>query len=273
MIIYLAFVVFGLIIGSFANALIYRLPRRISLLSPRRSHCPNCEKEIRAIDNIPILSWIILKGKCRSCNNPISVKYPIVEALNCFAAFYSIHHYQNIPTAILAYLIISLLIVITIIDLEFMIIPDKINKPGMVFGLILGLLNQNFNIFEFPFSPSIIDSAVGLAFGYGILFVIAWGYYKATGVSGLGGGDIKLMGFMGALFGPYAIPSILITGSFIGVIVGIIVIIIKKYSARTELPFGPSLAAGILIYMLGIDTISIINYYSIQFIAPSLING
>lgn len=270
MLTYIAFTIFGLVIGSFSNALIYRLPRKISLLNPKRSHCPHCNAEISAFDNIPILSWFLLRGACKKCSAPISIQYPIVEALNAFSAFYSLYHFHDIPTAALAYLLISILIVITFIDLEFMIIPDKINKPGMLFGLILGVFNEYIPLFNFPFSQSGIESLLGLAVGYGLLFSIAWIYYKATGISGLGGGDIKLMGFIGALFGPMAIPSILITGSLIGVVIGVFVIIAKKYSTRTELPFGPSLAAGILIHMFGIDMIQIINRCTISLIAPTL---
>jgi len=259
MLIELVFILFGLIWGSFSNALIYRLPNRIPLTNPKRSQCPKCQNDILAKDNIPVVSWLLLKGRCRNCKTPISFLYPLIEIMNAIAAFVSIKFFPDLPTAILVYFLLSILIVITVIDLQHMIIPDKINKPGMIFGILVGLTNQFYQITGFPFSQSLIESAIGLVLGYGILFSIAWLYLKMSGLSGLGGGDIKMMGFIGALLGPYAVFPILISSSFIGVFAGVLIIALKRYSFRSELPFGPSIALGIVLYIFGFDTVGIIN--------------
>ncbi len=154
-----------------------------------------------------------------------------------------------------------------------MIIPDQINKPGMIFGLLIGLLNQFFFTFENPFSPSIVDSLIGLVCGFGILYAIAWTYFKISGVSGLGGGDIKLMGFMGALLGPYSVMPILISASFMGSIIGVLLLAFKKSSFRTEFPFGPWLALGIALYLFGFDAMSLIQVITTQLFFPDLQNG
>lgn len=268
-----AFILLGLIWGSFSNALIYRLPNRIPLTNPKRSQCPSCKTDIGWFDNIPVLSWLVLNGKCRICKSKISIQYPMVEVLNAVSAYFCLEHFVHIPTALLSYFLLSTLIVITFIDLQHMIIPDKINKPGMIFGLFIGCLNEYSQVFLFPYSQTALESIAGLIFGYGLLFSVAWGYEKLSGVSGLGGGDIKLMGFMGALLGPASIPSILISGSFIGVFAGIIVILAKKYSLRTEMPFGPSLAIGIILYIFGFDAIELMNALTAKFLLPQLMHG
>jgi leader peptidase (prepilin peptidase)/N-methyltransferase len=177
------------------------------------------------------------------------------------------------PTGILAFFLLSTLIIITFIDLEHMIIPDRINKPGMIFGLLIGLINQFYLIFETPFSPNLTESFIGLICGYGLLYLIAWTYFKISGVSGLGGGDIKLMGFMGALLGPYSVMPILVTASFMGSIIGISLLAFKKSNFRTEIPFGPWLALGIAFYIFGFDAMSFIRIAMQEVLLPSYTNG
>jgi leader peptidase (prepilin peptidase)/N-methyltransferase len=250
---------FGLVHGSFLNVLIYRLPRKISIVSPLRSACPTCGNMIAWYDNIPLISWLFLFGNCRHCKSHISPIYPLVEVLSGISIIASVWFFGLTPTAILSFLFISILIVITVIDFQFMIIPDVINKPGIVFGLLIGCINQFTGIFEAPITSGILDSALGAALGYGILYLIAWAYFKYAKVSGLGGGDIKLMGFAGALLGAEAIfPSILMA-SFAGVIVGVGALMIKRSGLKTEIPFGPWLALGILLHMFGADPSSFIN--------------
>ncbi len=251
--------IFGLVIGSFLNVLIYRLPRKISVVRNARSACPKCGNMIAWYDNIPVVSWLLLRGKCRHCKESISVMYPVVELLSGITALLSVYYFSFTPTALLVFLFINILIVITIIDLQFMIIPDAINKPGMVFGVVIGCINQFTNLFEAPITSGITDSLLGAALGYGILYFIAWSYFKYAKVSGLGGGDIKLMGFTGALLGVDAIfPSILIA-SFAGVFAGFFVLLVKKGGLKTEIPFGPWLALGIVCHMLGANPSDFIN--------------
>ena len=254
----------ALIWGSFTNALIYRLPLKISLSDPKRSQCPNCKTEIAWNDNLPVLSWLLLKGKCRNCKTNISVIYPFVEIVNSILAVVSYQHFGPNLTAVLAFFLLSTLVVITIIDLQHMIIPDKINKPGMIFGLILGGLNEWLKFADFPFSLSLIESFSGLCFGYGLLYGIAWIYFKISGVSGLGGGDIKLMGFMGALLGPACVLPILISSSLSGAVIGLTVMLINRSGLKTEIPFGPWIALGICLYLFGFNVIDVVNYYTTQ---------
>lgn len=250
---------FGIVIGSFLNVLIYRLPRKISVVSKMRSACPHCGVLIAWYDNIPVLSWILLRGKCRHCKERISVLYPVVEILTGIIALLSFSYFGLNPTGILVFIFFSILLVITIIDLQFMIIPDAINKPGMIIGLFIGALNQFTEIFNFPVSSNILDSVLGALLGYGLLYFIAWSYFKYAKVSGLGGGDIKLMGFTGALLGVNSIfPSILMA-SFAGVFAGLFVLLVRRSGLKTEIPFGPWLALGIVFYMFGADPNALIN--------------
>lgn len=251
--------IFGLLIGSFLNAVIYRLPRKISLITKKRSACPSCNHQIAWYDNIPVLSWFILKGKCRNCSTKISVTYPLVELLTGIIAISSVHYFGFTPTALLVFSFTATLLAITFIDLEHMIIPDRINKPGMVFGLAIGAINEFTDIFSEPITGGILDSVLGMALGYGLLYFIAWAYFKYSGMSGLGGGDIKLMGFTGALLGAQSIfPSILIA-SFAGVFLGSAMLLFKKGGLKTEIPFGPWLALGIVCHMLGANPSEFIN--------------
>jgi leader peptidase (prepilin peptidase)/N-methyltransferase len=247
-------IIFGLIIGSFQNALIYRLPRKISLTNPKRSICTSCNQEIRAIDNIPVLSWINLNGECRNCKDKISVLYPVVELLNGLFCLIAISHWGLNPTGILMYFFFSILLTLSIIDLQHMILPDAINKPGVVFGISIGILNQYYKIFDIPFSQSLQESLIGCALGYGILYAVAWSYFQISKVDGLGGGDLKFMAFTGALYGPLPIIPTLITGSLLGVCFALFGLLFKRIKIRTELPFGPWLALALVLYLFGFDS-------------------
>ncbi len=249
----------GLIIGSFLNAVIYRLPREISLVNPRRSICPKCSNSLKWSNNIPLFSWLIQGGKCSFCKEKISITYPIIEAATGLLAIFSLYFYGATLTGLFCFIFLSVLLVITMIDLEHMIIPDKINKPGMIIGLLLGAANEYYNFLSFPFSQSLLSSVSGLILGYGTLYLIAWFFFKMTGLDGLGGGDIKLMGFSGALLGAGSIMPTLILGSLAGICAAVFAMIFKKAGLRTELPFGPWLALGMLLYMIHIDPVILIQ--------------
>ncbi|HMO18445.1 MAG TPA: prepilin peptidase [Oligoflexia bacterium] len=256
---YITALLLGLIIGSFLNVLIYRLPRKISVLDPVRSFCPECNTQIAWYDNIPVIGWLILGGKCRSCKAKISPLYPFIEICSGILAISSLWFFGVNETALLCYLFFAILLVITVIDLQFMIIPDRINKPGMVFGLLIGTLNQFTNIFSTPITNGILDSMIGGTLGFGLLYIIAWIYFKTSGTSGLGGGDIKLMGFTGTLLGFESIFPSLLIASLTGVVAGVLALTISKKGLRTEIPFGPWLALGIACHMFGLDPVSFIN--------------
>lgn len=242
--------IFGLCIGSFLNVCIYRIPRHISVLNPRRSFCPKCNQQLSAFDNIPLLSWVFLAGKCRYCKAAISGQYPFVEALSAMAAIASYLQFGTSSTALIIYALTGTLIVISFIDLEFMIIPDVISFPGMIVGFVLAIVTQFAHPFQSPpLASSVLDSFLGLLAGGGFFFVIAHLYYFITGRDGLGGGDVKLMGLTGAMLGLRSVVPIIFAGSLFGSVVGIGAMIIKGKGRHTELPFGPWLSIGAILYV------------------------
>jgi len=243
--------IFGAIVGSFLNVCIYRLPRNKSIIKPS-SFCPNCEKPIKYFDNIPILSYIILKGRCRNCSSKISIKYPIVETITAllYLMVYRVTG-LNMEFAVIL-LFVSILIVISFIDLEFQIIPDILSLGGLTFGLVLSFFRHNFGF---------LDALIGVLLGGGVLFVIAYGYQLLRKVEGMGGGDIKLIGMIGAFCGIKGAVFSLIAGSFLGTIVGVPAMLIKGKGAKYAIPFGPflSLAAIIYIFYGKMLTIAVLN--------------
>ncbi len=243
--------IFGLIIGSFLNVVIYRMPRKLSLSSPRRSYCPKCEKTLAWSDNIPVLSWTFLRGRCRYCKVPISGQYPLVELLSGFAAAASLIYYGPTLTAAIVYLLTATLIAITFIDFEFKIIPNRISYPGMTIGLLMGIATQFYGPFAFPLTQSPLDSLLGMIAGGGFFWAIGALYYLFTKRVGLGGGDIKLMGMTGAILGLGSVAPTIFIGSLLGSVVGIALMVIGKGGRQTEIPFGPWLSLGAIVYMFG----------------------
>jgi len=230
---------FGAIIGSFLNVCIVRLPKRESLIRPP-SHCPYCNKPIRFYDNIPIISYIILRGKCRYCNHPISPLYPMVEGLTGLMAVALFLRYGPTVEFVLLFFFSAALLVITFIDLAYQIIPDVISIPGIVIGFGASLLIS---------SVSWLDSLLGILAGGGILLLIAVGYKWITKRDGMGGGDIKLLAMMGAWLGWTAIPFIILASSLIGIFVGGGSGLLFRKGLRARIPFGPFLAVASLIYL------------------------
>ncbi|PJA27199.1 MAG: prepilin peptidase [candidate division Zixibacteria bacterium CG_4_9_14_3_um_filter_46_8] len=232
----------GLIFGSFFNVLIYRLPLKKSITYPP-SFCPKCFTPVKPYDNIPILSYIILKGKCRYCEAKINLRYPFVEGLGgiFFGLCYLIYGFtpQLIPALFLA----STFIVITFIDLDSQIIPDKVTLPGMAAGLAFSAL---------PGGISPADAIIGLLAGGLILYAIAFLGNAIFKKESMGGGDIKLAALIGAFLGWKAVLLTLILSSLFGSIVGIILIIIPTRTSEKRshtIPYGPFLATGATIAM------------------------
>jgi leader peptidase (prepilin peptidase)/N-methyltransferase len=237
--IFLVFVL-GLIIGSFINVCIYRIPRNESVIYPA-SHCPKCRTKIKPIDNIPLLSYILLKGRCRNCGSKISIQYPVVEFLTGLI-YLIIYLIYGLSIQSLVYIILSsALIIIAFIDLQKQMIPDVISLPGIVIGLILS--------FIVPYI-SFINSALGALVGGGIILIIAWVGSIIFKKEAMGGGDVKLAAMIGAFLGwRYTIISLFL-GFFLGALIGIILIIMKIKKREDAIPFGPFIALGSIITLL-----------------------
>jgi leader peptidase (prepilin peptidase)/N-methyltransferase len=228
----------GAATGSFLNVAIYRMPRGESVVAPR-SHCTTCERVIPWYDNLPVVSWLLLRGRCRGCGQSFSVRYPIVEALTAIILLgLSLQFGWTLGLAFAFYFACSLLVV-TYIDLDHQIIPDRITLPGIAVGLALALVAPA----EMRW-PAVQSWAIGTLVGGGILWVVAWGYELATGREGMGGGDIKLLAMIGAFLGWRAVLVTLIVGSFSGALIGVALIAARGADARMPIPFGPFLALG-----------------------------
>ncbi len=231
--------VFGLCIGSFLNVCIFRLPKSRSILRPGSS-CPTCNAPIRFYDNIPVLSYLWLKGKCRCCGRPISARYPLVELLTGLSAWGSALVFGISLTALVYFIFISALIVTTFIDIDHRIIPDFISLPGILVGLCASLFLPDLGF---------LNALAGVVMGGGILFVIAWGYRLLTGKEGMGGGDIKLLAMIGAFTGWKGVFFTIIVSSVSGTLVGLTVMLIAKKDLKYAIPFGPFLALGAVLYV------------------------
>lgn len=258
--------VFGLLIGSFLNVVIHRLPKmmeydwqcqcaelrgeettvreRLSLITPR-SRCPKCGHAIGALENIPILSWLLLRGQCSACKTPISARYPIVEALtaglSAFAAFHFGPGWPLLGALILVYALTAL----TFIDFDTQFLPDSITLPLLWAGLLFNLAG----VFT-----DLQSSVVGAMAGYLALWSVYWGFKLCTGKEGMGYGDFKLLAALGAWLGWQVLPLIILLSSLVGAVVGIGLILLARHGRDVPIPFGPYLAAaGLLAVFWGKD--------------------
>lgn len=234
--IYILAFVLGSIVGSFLNVCIHRIPEGKSIIFPSSS-CPNCNNPIAFYDNIPIFSYLVLFGKCRSCKTHISLRYPFVEFLTGLSAVILLKTF-GFSAGLPAYFIFTAsLIVITFIDLKYQIIPDIISLPGIGAGLLASC-----------FLPvGLLNSIIGVLIGGGTLALIAFGYHFVTGREGMGGGDIKLLAMIGAFLGWKAVIITLFIASFIGAVTGFVLMLAQGKDSKYAIPFGPFLAAGALI--------------------------
>jgi leader peptidase (prepilin peptidase)/N-methyltransferase len=232
--------ILGLIVGSFSNVCIYRIPRNESIIYPA-SHCPKCRSNISPKDNIPLLSYILLKGRCRNCKSKISIQYPIVELLSGLI-YLIIYLTYGLSIQSLIYIILSsTLIIIAFIDLNEQIVPDVISLPGMVIGLILS--------FFVPYI-SYANSALGIAVGGGIILIIGLAGSVIFKKEAMGGGDVKLAAMIGAFLGWRYIIISLFLGFFLGALAGIFLIMSKIKSREDAIPFGPFIVLGSFITLL-----------------------
>lgn len=236
---YLFAFLLGAVVGSFLNVCIFRMPKEESVVSPP-SHCPVCNYQIRWFDNIPLLSYIALGGKCRGCGTKISLQYPLVELINGLLTLALFMRFGPTLTFLTLFLFCSALVVITFIDIEHQIIPDEISLSGIVVGFILSF---------FLTGHSWLNSLLGILLGGGSLLIVAYGYQMLTGKDGMGGGDIKLLAMMGAFLGWKAIPFIIFFSSLIGSVIGVSIMLIQKKDSKLAIPFGPYLAVAAVFYI------------------------
>jgi leader peptidase (prepilin peptidase)/N-methyltransferase len=254
----------GLLVGSFLNVVIHRLPKMmerdwhgqcaelrgetapehepLSLARPR-SHCPGCGHAITALENIPVVSWLVLRGRCSACKTPISARYPMVEALTGLLTAFTAVHFGFGWAAAGAILLIWCLITLTFIDFDTQLLPDSITLPLLWAGLLFNL------------SGTFIDLAsavVGAVIGYLALWSVYWGFKLATGKEGMGYGDFKLLAALGAWLGWQMLPLVILLSSLVGALVGIALIVLAKRGRNVPIPFGPYLAtAGLLALFWG----------------------
>jgi leader peptidase (prepilin peptidase)/N-methyltransferase len=236
----ITFFALGLCFGSFANVVILRMPEGKSFVAPR-SRCPKCGHAIRSYENIPVISWLFLRGKCSSCKTPISARYPFVELLMGLL-FTALYLKVGFSWTLLEYLLFGFsLVVVSFIDLDHMILPDKFTLSGIVIGLAGGLLNPERDF---------LDSVFGVLFGGGFLYAIAFIYFAIRKREGMGGGDIKLLGWIGALLGWKAMPFVILMSSIVGAFVGVGVSVRNQSGLKASIPFGPYLSSAAVIYIL-----------------------
>ena len=229
----------GALIGSFLNVCIYRLPRGESIVWPG-SHCPSCGSAIAWYDNVPVLSYLLLLGRCRKCHVPISMRYPIVEAANAVGYVFILMTFGLNGTTVLYCILFSALLVVTGTDLTHQIIPNVVTVPGTLLGL-LGAATV------LPVDP--INALLGVVVGGGILWALAWVSPYLFGKEGMGGGDIKLLAMVGAFLGWKPALLTIMIGSLTGSVIGVSLIALRLMKRDEYIPFGPFLVLGALISM------------------------
>lgn len=264
--------VFGLVIGSFLNVVIYRLPRMMEnewrqecadsfpeyniappteklTLSVPRSTCQKCNTQIRVRDNVPVLSWLLLRGKCHACGTAISARYPLIEMLTAGLSFAVANHFGFSYFSVALLFFTFVLIAATFIDFDTLLLPDQLTLPLMWAGIALSL---------FEISPvSLTDSVIGAMAGYLCLWSVYYLFKLLTGKEGMGFGDFKLLAALGAWLGWQSLPIIILMSSLVGVVFGVIQLRLQKKGIEQAFPFGPYLAiAGWVTLLFGKDITS-----------------
>jgi leader peptidase (prepilin peptidase)/N-methyltransferase len=231
--------IFGAVVGSFLNVCIYRIPAKNSIVKPL-SQCPYCHHPIRFYDNIPIISFFILRSRCRDCGERISWRYPLVELITAVFALLLFVKFGLSLNFLVFFIFTAVLIVITFIDLDHQIIPDVLSLPGIPIFFLAAIF-----IVKVPWHEALI----GLLIGGGVLFLIAFVYEFITKREGMGGGDIKLLALIGGFLGWKSLIFILLFSSFAGALVGGAAMIVKKKDMKYAVPFGPFLSAAAIAYI------------------------
>ena len=252
-------VIFGLMVGSFLNVVIHRLPKmmerewhanclelqgkeaaedkaqtKYTIVTPR-SACPKCGHNITALENIPVISYLMLGGKCKGCKTGISLRYPLIEALTGALIGLVAYHYGYSYSALFAFIFVFALVALTFIDFDTQLLPDDITLPLLWLGLLFNL-NVGFTDLK--------SAVIGAILGYLILWSVYWAFKLVTGKEGMGYGDFKLLGAIGAWFGWQMLPAVILLSSVVGAVIGIGLIVFKGKGGGTAIPFGPFLALG-----------------------------
>jgi leader peptidase (prepilin peptidase)/N-methyltransferase len=236
--------IFGAAIGSFLNVCIFRLPAETSIVKPR-SQCPHCKHPLSYYDNIPLISFFFLRGKCRDCGGAISWRYPLVELITALLALLLFLKFGLTLSFLIYFIFTAVLIVITFIDLDHQIIPDILTLPGIPIFFLAAIF-----LVKIPW----MEALIGLLIGGGVLLAIAFVYELLTKREGMGGGDIKLLAMIGGFLGWKSLIFVLLFSSFSGAIVGITAMIIKKQDMKYAVPFGPFLSAAAVAYLFWGDS-------------------
>ncbi|SNR64606.1 leader peptidase (prepilin peptidase) / N-methyltransferase [Methylobacillus rhizosphaerae] len=258
-------VLLGVVVGSFLNVVIHRLPRMMQLswqqehlaamnqpaqeyprynLAHPRSHCPRCKHTLSTLENIPLLSYLALGGKCRTCKASISLRYPVVEILSGLLAGMVSVHFGYSALTVAAWILVFALLALTFIDLDTFLLPDSITLPLLWLGLLLSLSGHGFT--------DISSAVLGATLGYLSLWSVYWLFKLATGKEGMGYGDFKLLAALGAWFGWQLLPAIILISAAIGSIIGLTLLMFANYDRETPIPFGPYLAlAGLIVMFFG----------------------
>lgn len=233
----------GACFGSFSNVLIYRLPRNLSVVGPR-SFCPSCRKTVAWYDNIPVLSWLLLRGRCRHCSCSVPVRYLLVELAGAACMLVGILRFGWTVEGLSASLFLIVLLNIAIIDWHHMVIPHTLTVGGMVIGLVLSLFGN----------PALPSALLGAVLGAGSILAVSYGYKLIRGVIGMGGGDVMLMALVGVFLGPWGVPAVLFGGAFFGTLYAFSAGR-GRLTGSAKLPFGTFLAAAAVVVLLFGDQI------------------
>jgi leader peptidase (prepilin peptidase)/N-methyltransferase len=240
----LVFALFGLVIGSFLNVCIYRLPRRESIVWPA-SRCTTCNRQLAWYENVPVVSWLVLRGRCRGCGSRISVMYPLVELTTSVVFAGGALVYGLSPLLFVRLAFGCALIVLFVIDLQHQILPNAITLPGIAAGFVASLF----------LPPGWLSSLIGIVAGGGILWALAEAYYRLRGIEGLGMGDVKMLAMIGAVLGWPLMLLTLVVASFAGSLVGVGMMAFGRGGMQAALPFGTFLALGALFAAVAGDPI------------------
>ena len=249
-------VIFGLMVGSFLNVVIYRLPKIMEqewhnnclelqgkdiptqqkfTLSKPRSSCPQCGHKIKAFENVPVISYLLLRGRCSACKTPISIRYPLVEILTGALIGLTSWQFGYTTATLFAWVFVFALIALTFIDFDTQLLPDDITLPLLWLGLLFNL-NTGFTDLK--------SAVIGAMAGYLVLWSVFWLFKLIRGKEGMGYGDFKLLAAIGAWFGWQLLPAVILLSSTLGAIIGIALIVLTKRSKEVPIPFGPFLAIG-----------------------------
>ncbi len=242
---------FGAIVGSFLNVVILRLPDPEQSVVFPASHCPVCSTSLRWYENIPIFSYLFLRGRCGHCQIRISPQYPFVELATTLLSMAVVHKFGPSLEAAGYFLFCGALLVIIFIDIRLQIIPDTISLPGIALGFLFSFINSNITW---------QSSLIGLLVGGGTLYLIAFFYLLIRKIDGMGGGDIKLLAMIGAWLGYQSLPFVILSSSLSGTVIGLIAMRSQKKGGNTRIAFGPFLSGAALVYLFYAQEIHYLYY-------------